>query len=52
MNLNGPQHPNYGNLRLEMKFASPLTANVNLIIMAICDGMIEIDKNLRVHINK
>ena len=51
MDLNGIQPPNYSNLRLEMKFAAPLIVNVNLIIMAICDGMIGIDKNLRVHIN-
>ena len=52
MDLNGIQPPNYNNLRLEMKFAAPLPTNVNLIIMAVCDGVIEIDKNLRVHINK
>ena len=52
MDIDATQPPQYGNIRLEMKFADLLAENITLIIMAICDGVIEIDKNLHVHINK
>jgi hypothetical protein len=37
-----------GNLRLEMKFANALAAGINVIIMAIRDGRVEITKHRQV----
>ena len=37
-----------GNLRLELKFAAALTEGINVVVMAICDGRVEITKQRQV----
>ena len=48
LDLELTQIQKFSNLRLEMKFAQALAQNINVIMMAICDDVLEIDKNLRV----
>lgn len=48
MNIHEVQERKIMNLRMEMKFEEALAQNVTVINMAICDGMVIIDKNLRV----
>ena len=41
----------HGVLRLDIRFENPLTQTINVIIMGIFDGVIEITKERRVHLN-
>jgi hypothetical protein len=36
------------NLRLELKFSAALAANINVIMMAFCDDIVEVDQHRRV----
>ena len=51
MNVEVTQSQRQKNLRLEMKFAEPLKENVSVINMAICDGMVQINQDLRVSLS-
>ena len=48
MDLENTQPTHISNLRLEMKFSEALAQNINIIMMAICDDVLEIDKSSRV----